>query len=155
MDGHRPYSKAVPAHFLIRPPCRADNGRSSAIHSLRGRRLTTPSRCARRFSEQNRVILWSETRSRYGWSPTIISITVPAVSRRWARDGAGTANSRPQKHSINNFRGDTPPAHFSFKIFSKISTLFAPILTFLKILSVFKIFSFSKKCKDYYIILEF
>ena len=134
---------------------RSVNGPSWAIHSLRGRRLTAPSRCARRFSVQTRPIFRGKTCSRYGRSATIFQIHRPTASRHWARDGAGTAKSGPQKHFVNDFRGDTPPAHFSFKTFPKISTLFPLFLSFLKILSDLKIFSNFKNCKDFYIILEF
>ena len=134
---------------------RSVNGPSWAIHSLRGRRLTVPSRCASPLSPQIQPNFRSERCFIYGRSPTIMSLTGPAASRRWARDGAGTANSAPQKHFVYVFRGDTPPAHFSLKTFPKISTLFPLFLSFLKILSDLKIFSDFKKCKDFYIILEF
>ena len=88
MDGYRPYSNTASPEQrwdldngrlpTISKAARGpeqrwglDNGRLSTIHSLRRRRLTAPSRYARQFSVQIRIISWDETRFGYGRLSTI------------------------------------------------------------------------------------
>ena len=152
MDGYRPYP---------RPPAARSSAGASTMDGYRP--YTRSADAASRRRPATRGNFRSKSGSSHGTKPAsdmdgyrpYSSLTVPTASRRWVRDGAGTANSRPQKHTINNFRGDTPPAHFSLKTFSKISTLFPLFLRFLKILSDLKIFSNCKNCKDFYIKLAF